>query len=91
MENEGQHIPNRLRLYRNRHEYLQEDIAFLLGHSSTNMISRWENGSAIPSFHNLLKLSIIYSVFPTDLYFDTYQQLQTLIATKKQLLEQQDK
>lgn len=46
----------------------QEDVAIKLGLRSTDRISRWERGSTFPHVINLFKLSLLYKVFPHELY-----------------------
>ncbi len=75
MDNEGRHIPNRLRKYRKANRYTQRDVANLLGLTGTCQLSRWEQGLSIPSFENLLKLSIIYKTLTEELYYDLRQEL----------------
>jgi len=89
MEDDSRQIPNRLRMYRERHGYKQQEVAYLLGHNTAKLISRWENGEGMPSLENLFKLSVIYSVFPTDLYYDTFQENKSFITNKKQQLSMQ--
>lgn len=50
--------------------YSQKEVARLLGHKDTTMLSRWEKGKSMPSARNLLKLSIIYRTLADQLYFD---------------------
>lgn len=64
------HIPNRLRKHRKLMGYTQKDVALLLGVNATDRISQWEQGVTFPNVINLIKLSIIFHVFPTDLYYD---------------------
>ena len=71
--------PNRLRKYRKIMGYSQKDVARKLGYKCTSRISRWEEGKSMPSVINLIKLSIIYCRLPTDLYFDTYLELKTVL------------
>ena len=86
MEHESGHIPNRLKKHRMLMGYKQKDIAYLLGLVSTNRISEWENGTAMPNLINLIKLSVIYRTFPTDLYFDLMQELREELLLKEQAL-----
>ena len=80
------HIPNRLRKYRKLMGYTQKEVCFLLGVSATDRISLWEQGRALPSVSNLIKLSIIYHVFPTDLYYDFMKLLHRELEERKQSL-----
>lgn len=75
--------PNRLRKYRKQMGYDQKYVAHILGHKCTSQLSRWEEGLAMPSVINLLKLSIIYGRLPSDLYFDTYLELKDKLQKKK--------
>jgi transcriptional regulator with XRE-family HTH domain len=85
--------PNRLRKYRSEAGYSQRQAARLLGFNSAAQLSRWENGSTIPTVENLLKLSILYHHLPTQLYLDFYWdlkdrlhgRLEMLSSTKKNL------
>lgn len=87
MEYEGRHFPNKLRRYRKIMGYKQIDVAHLLGVISTNRISRWERGLAMPSALNLLKLSILYRTLVNELYFDLGQEVRDeLSAKEKELL-----
>lgn len=87
MEHESGHIPNRLKKHRALMGYKQKDIAYLLGLVSTNRISEWENGTAMPNLINLIKLSVIYRTIPTDLYYDVMKELrEELLRKEKKLL-----
>lgn len=90
MEDERRHIPNRLRKFRKLTGYTQKDVAALIGVQSTDRISLWEQGFAFPSVVNLIKLSIIYHVFPTDLYYDLMRELRREIEERKRSLCLQD-
>jgi transcriptional regulator with XRE-family HTH domain len=46
----------------------QIDVALMLGLASSDRISHWEKGLALPSVINLFKISAIYSVRAEDLY-----------------------
>ena len=84
MAKRSSYIPNRLRKHRRYRGLSQKQVATMLNMKSTNRISRWEQGTAIPSVENLLTLSIIYRRLPTELYFDLYLEY-------KRILEQQEK
>lgn len=62
---------NRLFLVRNKHALGQKQIAVLLGHQTTDQISRYERGTKLPSLKTALKLGIIYHT-PLDALFDGY-------------------
>ena len=54
--------------------YRQRDVAILLGLGASNAarISRWEQGFALPTLPNLLKLSILYRTLVNQLYYDLF-------------------
>ncbi|NIT13903.1 MAG: helix-turn-helix domain-containing protein [Candidatus Dadabacteria bacterium] len=60
--------------YRNKKRIGQKRLAHLLGHGSHALVSRWENGQAIPNVKNLLKLSYILQVSIEALYPNLYKQ-----------------
>ena len=47
-------------------------MAFAHGLDCADRISRWENGTAMPSVVNLFKLAAIYEVMPHELYPELY-------------------
>lgn len=61
-------IPNNLRDHRQKAGLLQADVAKALGFASTDRISHWEKGRAVPHLVNLFKLAALYQVFPHELY-----------------------
>jgi transcriptional regulator with XRE-family HTH domain len=63
-------IPNQLRRYRKIRGLTQGHVAKVLGLKSTSMISRWEHGRCLPSFHNIIRLSVIYRTMMDALFFD---------------------
>lgn len=60
-----------LALRRKRLGYEQKQIAALLGHKSTQQISRYETGQRIPSLKEALKLSLLYNL-PITVLFDRH-------------------
>lgn len=77
-------MPNRLRKHRLLMGYRQKEVALLLGVENSNRISRWERGLAVPGMVNLLKLSIIYRTFPSELYFEVLLKLRREILQKEE-------
>lgn len=67
-----QYIPNSLRTHRKAAGLRQRDVARALGLASTDRISRWENGVAVPHLKNLFGLAILYHVSPQELYSELY-------------------
>lgn len=80
------HIPNRLRRHRKMMGYTQQEVAALLGHTMADRISQWEKGVKYPGLINLIQLSLIYHVFPTDLYYDLMKVLREEIEKRKHSL-----
>ena len=64
--------PNNLRAHRIKAGLRQLDVARALGLESTDRISRWENGSAVPHILNLFKLARLYGTQPEKLYVELF-------------------
>jgi DNA-binding XRE family transcriptional regulator len=75
MKKKDRRIPNRLKLHRKIMQYKQRDVAHMLGHRNTVMLSSWERGLTTPNLRNLLKLSILYRTYPNELYWELYEKL----------------
>ena len=85
------HIRNCLRRHRRARGFTQQDVAAILGLKSANMISRWENGSCLPSTTNLLKLAAIYRTMVDALYIDLLRALKTdLLERERSVLPHDD-
>ena len=66
----------------------QHQVAMILGLNSTCPVSQWEQGKAMPSVNNLIKLSLIYRALPNDLYPELFDHLREELKTKEiQLLK----
>ncbi len=85
MKNSDGPINNNLKKHRKRIGYSQKQVAYLLGFNATDMVSRWECGETVPGLINLMKLSLIYHVFPTDLYYDLMKRLKKDLEARLQL------
>ncbi|MBK9507473.1 MAG: helix-turn-helix transcriptional regulator [Bacteroidetes bacterium] len=59
---------NELRTVRHTLNLRQLDVVCKLGFSTTDRLSRWEKGTAMPSLINLFRLAAIYDVAPHHLY-----------------------
>jgi transcriptional regulator with XRE-family HTH domain len=81
-ENGRKHIPNRLRKHRRVKRLKQFEVAYLLGINGASQVSRWEQGEAMPSAENLLKLYIIYGSLIEEMYFDLIQEYREDIERK---------
>jgi len=86
MEHTGRNIPNNLKKFRRMAGYKQEDVAIYLGLLSTNRISRWESGLAMPSAQNLFKLSILYNTLVDQLYSSYISEMKRNLTNKEKLL-----
>lgn len=51
----------------------RKQVAWILGHGSPDIISRYERGDQQPSLDNALKLSIIYNCTLEDMFPDRYR------------------
>jgi transcriptional regulator with XRE-family HTH domain len=60
--------PNQLDLYRRRMRFSMSQVAHLLGHKGTSVLSNYERGLRLPTLVNALKLSIILRV-PVEFLF----------------------
>jgi len=75
MNYQDQITSNKLKSQRKDLQCRQQDIAETLGFCTTDRISHWEKGVAIPSIINLFRLSAFFKVMPHELYPDLYQKI----------------
>jgi transcriptional regulator with XRE-family HTH domain len=75
---------NNLILYRKRMGFTQKQVALLLGHRDTSMISHYERGRTPPSLGVALGLEIIYRVPVAFLFPAQYDELKQEIRGKEQ-------
>ncbi len=68
------------------HGYKQAEVVNILGLKSTNRLSRWEKGIAMPSAKNLFKLSILYHTLADQLYADHIKDMRRIILQREKLL-----
>jgi transcriptional regulator with XRE-family HTH domain len=68
-------ISNCLRKYRKIRGLKQKDVAKILKLRSTSMVSRWENGTCLPSSLNIFKLSLLYRTLVDALFLDLMRAL----------------
>lgn len=59
-----------------------KQVAYLLGHKSTDQISDYERGLKKPSLPNALKLTIIYGASLAELFPEHFEQYRTELAAK---------
>jgi transcriptional regulator with XRE-family HTH domain len=90
MEQGNRPIPNRLQMHRKLLRYNQSHVAGLLGLKSPVMLSTWEQGGAMPTAINLIKLSLIYRTYPNELYSELFQELKEELNTKERELSKSE-
>jgi len=76
---------NRLRDLRKIAGVRQQDVADILGFCTTDRISHWEKGSAVPSLVNLFRICAIYKVLPHDLYPELFKTITSKIQGEKEI------
>src|SRR6201992_3508833 len=55
-----QYIRGKLHIFRKLRKMTQKQVAHLIGHSDTTMISKYERGLVVPTLRTALKLTILY-------------------------------
>lgn len=73
------HIPNSLREKRLQAGMRQLDVAAKLGFCTTDRISKWEKGLAVPHIVNLFKLAALYGVLPHELYKGAFEEVVNIL------------
>jgi len=76
--------PNRLRVIRLNAGYQQQHVARMLGHKDTVSLCQWENENTMPNGTNLIKLCVLYSSTPQELYPEYYQQIERILFARFQ-------
>ncbi len=77
-------IPNALRKFRKTNGYTQKQVASLLGVRSPGMISRWEQGSRLPSPVNMFRIAVLYRTMVDGLYIDLIRALRREMHAKRE-------
>jgi transcriptional regulator with XRE-family HTH domain len=77
---------NSLILYRRRIGYSQKQVAQLLGHRDTSMLSRYENNRSFPPLRTALCLEIILRVPIAFLFPEIYKGLRQKIRKMEEEL-----
>jgi hypothetical protein len=70
---------------RNR-RLLQKQLAVLLGHRHTFMVSKYEHGVSLPPLESAILLEIALGVRLPELYPELYQRLQGLVLKRSKAL-----
>jgi transcriptional regulator with XRE-family HTH domain len=64
---------NHLALIRKKNTFSQKQISTLLGHQTSDQISRYERGAKLPGLKSALKLSLIYRIPIQVLFYGYYE------------------
>jgi transcriptional regulator with XRE-family HTH domain len=78
--------PNNLVLYRRRMGFSQKQVARLLGHRDTSMVSHYEHNRALPPLAIAFGLEIIYRVPAAFLFPGMYDELKRKIRQDEESL-----
>jgi transcriptional regulator with XRE-family HTH domain len=78
--------PNNLVLYRRRMGFSQKQVARLLGHRDTSMVSHYEHNRALPPLAVALGLEIIYRVPVAFLFPGMHDELKRKIRHDEESL-----
>jgi transcriptional regulator with XRE-family HTH domain len=79
-------LPNYLRTHRKHAALSQEEVAFLLGLSNGNKISRHEHSACVPSIEALLAYELIFGVPPRTLFAGTFEKVEERVTERAQEL-----
>ena len=72
---------NNLREIRLKRGLRQLDVVCILGFTTTDRLSHWEKGQALPNIINLFKLALIFQVPPESLYPEMMQSLHASLSS----------
>ena len=64
----------------------QKQLALLLGHRYTDMVSKYENGTSLPPLEIALLLDIALGIRLPELYVELYQDLQRVVLERSDTL-----
>lgn len=84
---QNQHPINTLVVYRKRMGFSQKQVAHLLGHRSTTMLSRYEHGRCLPPFLTALRLEIVYRIPVAFLFDERYRHMREEIRREEERLK----
>jgi transcriptional regulator with XRE-family HTH domain len=73
--------PNMLKVIRQNAGYSQQHVAKLLGQNNAVKLCNWENEKTMPNGTSLMKLCILYSKTPEELYPQYYQRIEQYFIT----------
>jgi transcriptional regulator with XRE-family HTH domain len=73
---------NYLRTHRKQCGFTQHEVGFLLGLSSGQLISRYEQGSATPHLRAALACQIVFGAVPHELFPSVHEEVETTIIKR---------
>ena len=76
-------IPNCLRKYRKASGLKQREAARILGLADSSLVSRWEQGTRLPSAVNLFKLAAVYRTLVDALYIEGLQDIRAEVRGRE--------
>lgn len=79
-------LPNYLRTHRRRAGFTQNELAFLLGSSSGNNVSRYERGVAIPILTTLLAYAVIFGTPINELFGGVLEEVERDVIARAEVL-----
>jgi transcriptional regulator with XRE-family HTH domain len=79
-------VSNHIYQMRRNRGFAQKQLALLLGHHFTHMVSKYESGISLPPLETALLLEIALGVRLSELYVDLYQDLQIQVVTRSETL-----
>lgn len=74
--------PNHIFKMRRNRGLAQKQLALLLGHSYTQMLSKYESGASLPPLVTALLLEISLGIRLSEMYVDLYKELQCLVLSR---------
>ena len=77
-----QHTRGNLRYARKLRRLSQRQVARLVGHSDTTMISKYERGLVVPTLRTAVKLTLLYRLPFQDLFADEFSHAKDELARK---------
>ena len=77
---------NQLRKYRKARGLTQRDVARILGHTTTSLISRWERGVCLPKPINLFRLAALYRTLVDALYIQLLRSIRDEVRKAEEKL-----
>jgi transcriptional regulator with XRE-family HTH domain len=80
-------LPNKLRMYRKRSGFSQQEIGFLLGHADGSQLSRYERFYGLPALRTAFALAVIFRVSVRDLFPGEHETTEDEVIMEARLLQ----